>query len=103
METPQQRESLNAMAWTLAIARDVTSERLVASRMMMERLVAEDQIPAFRDTLATLWFRTGKPEKAALMERAVLVDSDRRFMASQGVSFSRSNRGAPGGEGWRHS
>lgn len=87
METPQQRESLNAMAWTLAIARDVTSERLVASRDMMERLVAEDQIPAFRDTLATLWFRTGHPEKAALMERAVLVDSDRRFMASQVLRF----------------
>lgn len=61
----------NNFAWILAVANSAPQQSMRLALDVMQGVVARDPIVSFRDTLATLYYRTGEPGRAVEIARAI--------------------------------
>jgi len=95
---------LNEVAWRYGVADVASRDQLEAARAAMLRTTRErPDVPAYRDTLATLQFRLGEFGAAAAIEGELLRESPGQLHASQLARFERHLHAAHHGSAERGS
>ncbi len=82
--------SRNTYSWILAITNSAPEQSMQLALEVMEDIVARDPKTAYRDTLATLYYRTGKPQRALEIIQSIWWEAPDWWTGSQLARFYRA-------------
>jgi len=77
----------NNFAWVLAVMNEVPQQSMQVALGIMREVVARDPKAEFRDTLATLHYRTGESRRAVEIARAIWWEGPDYWAATQLARF----------------
>ncbi len=89
----------NAYAWVMAVNSRIPTDVMKFARGVMEDVVSRDPRPEYRETLATLYYRTAEPERAVEMMQPIWWTAPDGWTGSQLARFYAATASTPSAEG----